>query len=94
MMLKALGVNVSEEHIKAIEVIIPQIPAKLNEGAAFINQSVENFDQRITRMEKQQEHIIMLLDSLNQRFIMQTEQSNVNRSDRKPGTKRLNGPTT
>lgn len=59
--LRALGINVTEEHIKAIEDLIPQLPAKLNLVVTTINDTIRYFDARFNKLEKQNEEILELL---------------------------------
>lgn len=51
MMLKALGVNVTEENIRMIEALIPQIPSKLNEFVRVFNAALQDNQQRLSRLE-------------------------------------------
>lgn len=65
MMLKGLGINISPEHIKAAEEIIPQLPARLNQAVVIINGAINNFDQRLQALEKQNAEILEILRSQN-----------------------------
>jgi len=51
MMLKSLGVNISDQDLKTVEAIIPQIPAKVNEIVTFIRKRDENFETRLRALE-------------------------------------------
>jgi len=53
IMLKAFGINVSEEHIKNLEVIIPQIPAKLQEAANAINAAIARNEIALEDMRRE-----------------------------------------
>jgi len=55
--LKMLGVEVSAEHCKALQEIIPEIPAKLQQAVAVINGGLKNFDDRLRAIEARQETI-------------------------------------
>ncbi len=59
--LRALGINVTEEHIKMVEDLIPQIPTKLNVVVTTINQAIQHFDGRLQAIEKQNAEILELL---------------------------------
>ena len=49
--LKMLGVNVPEEALKQIEIIIPQIPARLAEAVQAINGVIRQTDERLHALE-------------------------------------------
>jgi hypothetical protein len=51
MMLKSLGVNITDKDLKTVEAIIPQIPAKVNEIVAFIRERDKNFEERLRALE-------------------------------------------
>jgi len=53
MMLKALGINVSPEHIQMIESLLPVLPEKLNQVVSVVNNALTNFDGRLQTLEKQ-----------------------------------------
>lgn len=58
MMLKALGINISEEHIAQAESLIPQLPKILNEAIAVINSTIAKADVRITALETSNQKLI------------------------------------
>ena len=51
MMLKALGLEITSEHIAMLQALIPQLPAKINEVAQAINAALANFDSRLRVIE-------------------------------------------
>lgn len=51
MILKSLGVKVTEENVHQIEHIIPQVPAKIQEVIAFLNERTSTFEARINSLE-------------------------------------------
>jgi len=53
MMLKALGLEITPEHIAMLQALIPQLPAKINEAAQAINAALANFDARLRAIEAQ-----------------------------------------
>jgi hypothetical protein len=65
VMLKALGIEVSDEHIQAVQELIPQLPAKLNQAANAINSAMQNFDGRLQALEKSNQEILALLREQN-----------------------------
>lgn len=65
VMLQALGIQISEEHIQAAQELIPQLPARLNQAATVINGAVNNFDQRLIALENGQKEILELLRKQN-----------------------------
>jgi hypothetical protein len=65
MALKAFGVNVSEEHVKAVEHLIPQIPTIVSETVVSIHAAKEDFDKRLQKLELQSDSIIELFQEHN-----------------------------
>jgi hypothetical protein len=63
--LKMLGVNVPEEALKQIEVIIPQIPARLAEAVQTINGVIQRTDERLAAIEDR----LTTMESQNRAFI-------------------------
>lgn len=58
--LKMLDIKIDEEHIKAVEDIIPKIPGKANELIQYIagntkrfHERLDTIDQRLARLEQQ-----------------------------------------
>lgn len=51
MMLKAFGVNITDEQIKMVEALIPTIPDKITEVYRIIDGSLQNFDGRLSALE-------------------------------------------
>lgn len=64
MMLKALGINVSEEHIAQAEKLIPQLPKVLNDAIAVINATIAKADERLTALETSNQHLIVQNETL------------------------------
>lgn len=64
MMLKALGINVSEEHIAQAEKLIPQLPKVLNDAIAVINATIAKADERLTALENSNQEIIRRLEEM------------------------------
>ena len=62
--LKMLGVNVPEEALKQIEVIIPQIPARLAEAVQTINGVIQRTDERLTAIEDRLTTMELLINLL------------------------------
>ena len=71
MMLKALGINITEPQVQMIETLIPQIPERLNQAGSLINNAVKNFDARLAAIEKTQQLILERLNdgSTNDNYI-------------------------
>jgi hypothetical protein len=62
MLLKSLGIKASEQDIKNLEVLIPQIPGKAVEIISQVNAACRNFDERLHALETRQNYIILLLE--------------------------------
>lgn len=58
MMLKAFGVNISEEHIKMVEREVPLLPSRIQEASQAIASALANFDHRIKELEVSNQIII------------------------------------
>jgi hypothetical protein len=80
MMLKAMGINVTPEHVKAIEDLIPQLPGKLNQVVSTINDALKYFDQRLTTLETQHAEILALLREQNARRTTDTRNASDGRN--------------
>lgn len=50
--LKMLGISVPEEALKQIEIIIPQIPARLSQAVEVVNSTIRQADERMSALEK------------------------------------------
>jgi hypothetical protein len=61
MVLKALGVNVTEQHVRMIEALIPQIPGKINEFVVAFNAALQDNRDRLTRIEEHEKTSAELL---------------------------------
>lgn len=62
-MLRALGISLSPEHIKAVQDLLPVLPQKLNDAWQIIHQTLSNFDQRLQRIEDNQVKILEVLNA-------------------------------
>lgn len=60
-LFRMLGVSVPPETVAQIEVILPQLPAKIQGVIGLVNAAVQNFDQRLERIEANQ---VMILGQL------------------------------
>lgn len=102
MMLKAFGVNVTEEHIQAVEVLIPELPSKLAHAWKTIDESLQHFDERLIALESvmktnlETSNQLLAILEIQQQIAAQLEAMKKDAgSDRisKPGPKRVNGRT-
>lgn len=75
MMLKALGLDIPPEQIAMLQVLIPQLPAKINEASAAINGALQNFDSRLRVLEAGQAKILEELKYGNTGRILDTPRS-------------------
>jgi hypothetical protein len=50
-LLKSLGVNVTDEHIKQLEILLPQLPAKAQEVIKFNVEKWQQMDARLAQLE-------------------------------------------
>lgn len=64
IMLKSLGISISDENIKMVETLVPQLPAKIQEAVTVINASLKNFDARLAVLESQTALINSKLDAI------------------------------
>lgn len=51
MMLKTIGVEIKDEHLRAVEVIIPQVPERAQRIVTAVNQALFTANERITAIE-------------------------------------------
>jgi hypothetical protein len=56
-MLKAFGVNVTEQDIKTVEQIIPSIPEKLQQAVLIINSVVNTVNEQTAAIKGQSERL-------------------------------------
>ncbi len=59
--LKALGVKITDDDLRKIETLIPQIPTKAAEIVNVISAALQAADRRIAALEAQQAELIQLL---------------------------------
>lgn len=52
MMLRALGIQITEADAEALSAVIPTIPARLNQAADAIEKAINNFDERLRAIEE------------------------------------------
>ena len=88
MMLKALGVNITPENITSIEVLVPQIPAKLQQAITTVNNALTNFDSRLKALESGQSEIIALLNKASKELEHVNTSNGSNAGANRPGRKR------
>jgi hypothetical protein len=50
--LKMLGIKIADETARQIEVLIPQIPTKVNQLIEMNSAAVKNFDERLKVLER------------------------------------------
>lgn len=51
MMLRALGIEITDADAAAITAVIPTIPARLNQASEAINKAIVDFDARLAAIE-------------------------------------------
>jgi hypothetical protein len=61
LLLKSAGITITAEDMQKLEVLIPQLPGMISQGATLVNESVKNFDERLRVLEAGQNQIIDLL---------------------------------
>jgi len=81
MLLKSLGVNISDDDIKKLEVLIPQLPAKAQEIIAFNVSKWQHMDTRLEGLEKRLEAQVETLDALLSQLKRMGELIDVTRTD-------------
>jgi hypothetical protein len=69
MLLKALGVELTEEQATMIQELIPQLPEKVNEVVQMINGCMKNFDERLRSIEKNQADAIRALQEFHDEMV-------------------------
>jgi hypothetical protein len=57
MMVKAFGIKITDENLRMIEALIPQIPGKVNEFVTVFNAALEDNKKRMTEIEAKLERI-------------------------------------
>lgn len=91
-MLKAFGVNIEQQHLDAIEKIIPQVPRLIEQGTTVINSAVQNFDARLKVLEEENKQLKDALETAALRNGMMEEKIleaiNGIRNDRDNGSHR------
>lgn len=50
MILKSLGVKISDAHITQLEVLLPQIPTKAQEIIAFLGRTMDAFNNKLDKL--------------------------------------------
>jgi hypothetical protein len=92
VILKMLGVKVSDGVVAQIEAIIPQVPGVLRNAVETINATIKKADERFVSIEDNQQKIMALLleikEQLNGRRIERDVQRDV------PGGNYSGGTTT
>lgn len=61
MILKGLGVNVSDEHVKQIEILLPQLPSRMQQTVEVINAAVDQTHSKLDRIQRELEQRDALL---------------------------------
>lgn len=51
VILKTLGVKVPDEAVRQLEIIIPQVPARLREAIEVVNATITKVDERMKALE-------------------------------------------
>lgn len=51
MALKAFGVKISDEDIAQVEILLPQLPARVQQAITVMNAAVQMYDYRLSRIE-------------------------------------------
>jgi hypothetical protein len=67
-LLKMLGIKVPPETVAQIEVILPQLPAKIQGVIGLVNLAVQNFDARLRSMEQSQAAQLAILVKILEEF--------------------------
>jgi site-specific DNA-adenine methylase len=65
LVLRAIGVNITDADAKMIETIIPQIPTKIQELWGVIKSNLENVDARLRALEQTQKELIQKIEDIN-----------------------------
>jgi septation ring formation regulator EzrA len=62
MILRSLGVNFSDEHIRQIEIMIPQIPSMLQKCVEAVNITLAELENRQSALETKINYLVSRLD--------------------------------
>jgi hypothetical protein len=93
MMLKALGINIPETDVKAIEELLPKIPGIVKEGIVVVNNALQNYDVRLkaleTEMQLQRKMLQEVIDGFGHRQLPGADITGT----KQPNRKRTNGTT-
>lgn len=70
LLLKSFGMTVTDEHIAAVEKLIPELPAKVMGAFQKVDQVLAHFDIRIGALEQKMDLLIesnsVLIDALKE----------------------------
>src|SRR5271154_1977461 len=81
MLLKSLGVNITDEDIKKLEILVPQLPAKAQEVIKFNISKWTEMDARLEKIQKSQEHDRLTLAAICEHQLKLEELINATRTD-------------
>jgi hypothetical protein len=85
MMIGALGIKIPEADIKALEELLPKVPALVINATHTINQALKLYDARLTALEQQNEKLIELMEASHANL----ERRDGTRTDGNSGSKRI-----
>jgi len=88
MMMGALGIKIPEADIKALEELLPKVPALVINATNVINEALKKYDARLMALEKQNEKLIALVEALQHG---DSERGNDSRHESAGGAGRPNG---
>lgn len=73
MMLKALGISLSTEQISQLEVLLPQLPSKVNEVLNYLQSWVKIYDTRLQAIEKNHQATLDAFKENNDNLVLVIE---------------------
>jgi len=77
MMLKAFGITITDQNLRMIEALIPQIPGKINEFVTAFNAALEDNKSRLTAIEQRQARIEEALGRIEGALRHDTERTGI-----------------
>jgi len=78
MMLKALGVNVTEETVRQIETMLPQVPAVAQNIIVSVREFMTQCDARLTVLEQAERDRLRMMQGIDDKLSILLESRSEN----------------
>lgn len=66
LVLRSIGVNITDEDAKMIEGIIPRIPSMIQQLWGAVDSNMKNFDNRLQILEKGKDELKATIEALRE----------------------------